>query len=306
MSGHDITLLGRVPHLEAIDKCGLRIDGIWGEHRASGFEVASNTRLLRGYFDAVLICVKSYDTAAMAASIAPFVAPDGLVVSLQNGLGNVEAIQEKIDPQRILAARVIFGATITAPGAVRVTVYAEPVLVGAWESKAPTHLCDAARAWAGEFNRSGIVAEYCAEIRAALWGKVFYNAALNPLGALLGVHYGALGENADSRVIMDTVINEAFAVACAEGVNLPWASADAYRALFYEKLVPATFHHRSSMLQDLERGRRTEVDAINGQIWSRGSKHGIPTPANELLSRLMQAQPIGPKRTGSTERKGRE
>ena len=135
-----------------------------------------------------------------------------------------------------------------------------------------------------QFAAAGIPAAYCDDIRAALWGKVLYNAALNPLGALLGVHYGALGEQAHTRAIMDAVIDEAFAVAGAEGVQLPWASAAEYRAVFYGRLLPSTFHHRSSMLQDLERGRATEIDAINGQVWQRGAAHGIVTPVNEVLT----------------------
>jgi 2-dehydropantoate 2-reductase len=89
---------------------------------------------------------------------------------------------------------------------------------------------------------------------------------------------------------MDAVIAEAFAVAVAEHVRLPWASAAAYRAVFYERLVPSTFDHRSSMLQDLERGRQTEIDAINGAVWQRGAAHGIVTPFNELLTRLVHAR----------------
>jgi 2-dehydropantoate 2-reductase len=120
-----------------------------------------------------------------------------------------------------------------------------------------------------------------------LWGKVLYNAALNPLGALLGVHYGALAEHGDSRALMDLAIDESFAVAAAEAVTLTWPTAAAYRDEFYGRLVPATYDHRSSMLQDLERGRPTEVDAINGEVWRRGKRHGIVTPINEMLTRLI-------------------
>src|SRR5262249_53879596 len=124
-------------------------------------------------------------------------------------------------------------------------------------------------------------------LAALLWAKVFYNAALNPLGALLGLHYGALPESAHSRALMDGVIDEAFDVARAEGVSLPWSSAGGYRDEFYGRLVPATYDHRSSMLQDLERGRRTEIDAINGAVWRRGAEHGIKTPVNAALTQLI-------------------
>jgi 2-dehydropantoate 2-reductase len=290
LAGHAVTLLGRAPHIDAIAAGGLSIDGIWGKHHAQGFDLATDAFAVAGSFDAILLTVKSYDTKEVAAAVADRLADDGLMISLQNGLGNVEAIQECVEPTRVLAGRVIFGAEIVAPAAVRVTVYAEPVLIGAWHRRDRLRLEAAARYWAATFATAGIAAEYCAEVQAALWGKVFYNAALNPLGALLGVHYGALGDDADSRAVMDAVIAEAYAVAQAEGVSLPWATADAYREVFYGRLVPSTFHHRSSMLQDLEHGRRTEVEAINGEVWRRGQAHRLATPANELLTRLLRAR----------------
>jgi len=287
--GHSVTLLGRAAHMEAIAAEGLHIDGIWGTHRVEGFEVATDALTVRGPFDAVLVAVKSFDTRAMMRSVAPLLSADGVVISLQNGLGNVEVLVDAVGEQRVLAGRVIFGAAAPAPGRVRVTVYAEPVLIGAWSGRAAASR-EAAQAWAERFAAVDIPSAYCEDIVAALWGKVLYNAALNPLGALLGLHYGALAGNADTRAVMDAVIQEAFAVAVAEQVSLPWESAAAYRAVFYERLVPSTFDHRSSMLQDIERGRSTEIDAINGAVWQRGVTHGIVTPTNELLTRLVRAR----------------
>ena len=224
LAGYDVTLLGRDPHLDAIGARGLRIDGLWGEHRATDFGLAVNTAAAHGPFDVVLLAVKSYDTGVMAPAVAPLLAADGVVISLQNGLGNAEVIAAHVGATRVLAARVIFGAELLVPGHVRVTVYADPVLVGAWDGRCDVRLDAQARWWAEQLAAAGIPAAYCDDIRAALWGKVLYNAALNPLGALLGVHYGALAEQAHTRAIMDAVIDEAFAVACAEGVQLPWAS----------------------------------------------------------------------------------
>src|SRR4029077_16572293 len=113
--------------------------------------------------------------------------------------------------------------------------------------------------WATALAAAGIPAEPTEDLTAELWAKVLYNAALNPLGALLGVPYGRLAVHPDTRAIMDTVIEEGFAVARAEGVALRWPDAAAYRGTFYDRLVPATAEHRSSMLQDIERGRPTEI-----------------------------------------------
>lgn len=289
-AGHAVTLLGRAMHTDAVVTGGVHVEGLWGEYLATGFELATDATQLRDRFDAVLVTVKSYDTRAVGAAVAPFLAPDGVLISLQNGLGNVESLSAATGPSHVLAARVIFGAEVVAAGRVRVTVYADPVLIGVWRRREHPQLDATARAWAERFAAAGIPSAYSDDIEAALWGKVLYNAALNPLGALLAVHYGVLGEDANTRAIMDTVIDEAFSVALAERVVLPWASAADYRGLFYDRLLPATFHHRSSMLQDLERGRRTEIDAINGAVWKRGAAHGIVTPANELLTRLVHAR----------------
>jgi 2-dehydropantoate 2-reductase len=289
-AGHAVTLLGRAVHSHAIVAGGVRVEGLWGEQVATGVEWATDVTQLKGHFDAVLVTVKSYDTHAIGAAVAPLLATNGVLISLQNGLGNVETLGGLIGAQRVLAGRVIFGAEVVAPGRVRVTVYADPVLLGVWRATADPHLATPARSWAERFGAAGIPTAYSDDIEAALWGKVLYNAALNPLGALLGVHYGALGEDANTRAIMDMVIEEAFCVAVAEGVTLRWPSAAEYRAVFYGRLVPSTFHHRSSMLQDLERGRMTEIDAINGEVWKRGGAHGIVTPANELLTRLVHAR----------------
>ena len=289
-AGYRVTLLGRAAQIEAIATNGLRIEGLWGEHQLRDLGLATDASHVQAPADAILITVKSYDTRTIAAAIAPLCAPQGIAISLQNGLGNVETLGAVLGAHRVLAGRVIFGAETLAAGRVRVTVYADPVLIGVWRRREHPQLEAVARAWAERFAATGIPSAYTDDIEAALWGKVLYNAALNPLGALLGVHYGALGENAHTRAIMDTVIDEAFRVAVAEGVTLPWASPAAYRAVFYDRLVPSTFDHRPSMLQDLERGRATEIDAINGEVWKRGAARGIVTPVNELLTRLVHAR----------------
>jgi 2-dehydropantoate 2-reductase len=296
--GWPVTLLGRAEHLDAVRRQGLRIEGLFGDHHVRGLECAADASGLRGRFGIVLLTVKAWDTDAMARAVAPHVAADGLVVSMQNGLGNLERIASVVGAERTLGARVIFGAEVTAPARVRVTVEAAPVLVG---SPDPTdsRRTIAARRCASALAAAGVPAEPTEALLAELWAKVFYNAALNPLGALLGVPYGDLPADPDARAIMDDAIGEAHAVARASGVAVPWPDADAYRTLFYERLVPATARHRSSMLQDLERGRPTEIDAINGYVAARGTALGISTPVNTTLTRLIRARVRRPAFSGS-------
>jgi 2-dehydropantoate 2-reductase len=290
LAGDEVTLLGRPAHLAGVAADGLRLDGLWGEHVATGFHLVEDAAHLSGQYDGILVTVKSYDTCVIAEAVGPFLAPGGIIISLQNGLGNIEQLVATAGRARALGGRVIFGAEAVAPGRVRVTVYADPVLIGPWGADPDPRITAQAQWWAHHCDAAGIPSAATDDIAAALWGKVLYNTPLNPLSALLGVHYGALTENEHARSIMDQVIDETFAVATAEGIVLPWASAAEYRATFYDRLVPSTFHHRSSMLQDLERGRRTEIDAINGEVWKRGAARGIVTPINELLTRLMHAR----------------
>jgi len=292
-AGQDVTLLGRAEHLDAVAARGLCIDGIWGEHHVRGFSVAAGAGALAGDFDLALVSVKSYDTRAMAELVAGHLRPEGVAISLQNGLGNVETLESVIGAERVLGARVIFGAVVPQPGRVRVTVIADPNALGALRPGLHPRRDELARQWAAAIDAAGVPTVYTEELAARLWAKVFYNAALNPLGALLGLHYGALPEREDSRAIMDRIIDEAFAVAAAERVPLPWPDAAAYRDEFYGRLVPSTYDHRSSMLQDIERSRRTEIEAINGEVWRRGERHGIATPSNELLTRLIRLRSLG-------------
>jgi 2-dehydropantoate 2-reductase len=286
-AGDRVTLLGRSAHLAAIARDGLVIGGLWGEHRVTGLETATETADLRPPFDAILLTVKSYDTASMLAAVAGLAADDGCVVALQNGLGNVEQVVAAVGPDRALGGRVIFGAAIPRPGAAEVTVFADPIALGA--GAAGTAPAEArARAWAERLAAAGVPTEYTTDLQAHLWTKIFYNAALNPLGALFGKPYGALAADPDARAIMDAIIDECFAVARARGVVPLVPDAEAYRTLFYGRLVPSTAHHRSSMLQDLERGRPTEIEAINGCIWRYGRDAGIPTPVNATMTRLVR------------------
>ena len=288
-AGYDVTLLGREWHLRAIAARGLELDGLWGTHRAEGFKLASQACELAGPYDLILIAVKAYDTKGMVEEVASRLASNGLAISLQNGLGNIETLAERLGPGRSLGASILVGAKIAEPGRATVTVQAAPVIIGPLDPAAAGAM-ERTRHIAELFNEARIPCEPTDLILSHLWAKVFYNAPLNPLGALLQVHYGALSEQAELKAVMDEIIEEAFTLARRKGVRLLWRTADEYRELFYGKLVPATYNHQSSMLQDLEKGRRTEIDALNGKIWGYGRELDFPTPYNETMTRLIRAR----------------
>jgi 2-dehydropantoate 2-reductase len=292
-AGHDIALLGRERHLDAIGRNGLRVSGILGDCHAHGFVLAIDPSRLAGPFDLILLTVKAYDTAAMADRIRHLLAPDGLVVAMQNGVGNLDVLVERFGPARVIGGRVMLGAEIREPGTAHGTVFGEPIAIGPSRLANGEHgaaLFARAREVAAKMTAAGITTEAFEDIAPLLWTKLFYNAALNPLGALLRLHYGALAADPDLRTIMNEVIEEAFAVAAALDVPVPYESAEAYRAVFYSKLVPATFNHRPTMLYDLEQRGRTDIMEMNGKVVELAGRVGLRADTNRMLTHLIRAR----------------
>jgi len=290
-AGHDVHFVGRAPHMDAVARDGLRITGIWGDHHVRGIVTHHAIGTAVGDpFDLVLLTVKSYDTTAAVEAIRPVVGDGTLVCAYQNGLGNAECIASAFGWGRTVGVRAIYGTRIAEPGTVEVTVIASPTALGVYAPEAPA---ERVRAIAGAMDEADLPTVYTDDIRRVLWAKVTYNSALNPLSALLDVPYGALPENPHSRAIMDDVVDEIYAVAGAMGIALDPATPSAYQALFYEKLVPPTAAHYASMREDFRQRRRTEIDALNGAIVRHGDGHGVPCPANRLLTRLVHARECG-------------
>jgi 2-dehydropantoate 2-reductase len=292
-AGYDVAMLGRENHLGAIARDGLRVSGLFGDHLARGFSLASDPARLEGPFDLILLTVKAYDTASMADRIKHLLSPNGLIVSMQNGVGNLDVLVERFGPSRVIGGRVMLGAEIRSPGLAHATVFGEPIAIGPSALANREHcalLFERARKVAAMMTAAGIPSEAYEDIAPLLWTKLFYNAALNPLGALLRLHYGALAADPDLRTIMNEVIEEAFAVASALDVPLPFETAEAYREVFYSKLVPATFNHRPTMLYDLEQRGRTDIMEMNGKVVELAGRVGLRADTNRLLTRLIRAR----------------
>jgi 2-dehydropantoate 2-reductase len=292
-AGEDVTLVGREPHIAAIRQRGLKINGIWGEHGVQIERAVTSTARMTGEtFDVVLICVKSYDTAQAVGQIAPLIHDTSLVVSLQNGLGNIEAIAERVGWERTLGGRVIFGVEVVQPAWVRVTVYAEEVMLGAKDERVARNRIEPIVAC---FNGAGIPTLFTTEIEKFIWSKVLYNAALNPLSTILRSPYGYLLENEGTREIMRMIVEEIFAVAKARSVALFWNEPHEYIDLLFGRLIPATAQHHPSMLQDILKNKPTEIDAINAAICHMGDECDVPTPINDFLCILIKALETAPR-----------
>jgi 2-dehydropantoate 2-reductase len=294
--GHDVTLVGRDPHMSAIRAKGLRITGIWGDHHVRALATETSIAGLdRGSFDCILITVKSYDTSDAVRAVKTLVVGDAVVCSYQNGLGNAEIIADAVGWERTIGARVIFGVRLEEAGLVAITVIAEPTALGIHDRRGPA---GRARAIAAAMNSAGIPTTFTDDLAPLIWGKVAYNSALNPLSALLDVPYGALLESEETRQIMREVVHELYAVAQACGVRLAPETGEAYVGLLFEKLIPPTAAHYASMREDFLKHRRTEIEALNGAICRYGDEYGVACPTNALLARLVRGR-------GQLHRRGR-
>jgi 2-dehydropantoate 2-reductase len=280
-AGHAVTLAGT--WLEGLAALALR--GVTVEDAGGSWSTPVRTARLHDSLpesDLVLVLVKSYRTAAIAPEAAR-AADGGLIATLQNGLGNREAL-EAAGASRVLVGVTAAGATLLGPGHVRGHI-------------AGTVLGDDGHGAAGSVARllrsAGLEAELAGDIERLLWRKLVVNCAINPLTALLGVENGALLANPEWRARMEAAAREAGAVARAKGVAL---GEDAIALAV--SAAQATAGNHSSMLQDLSRGARTEIEAINGAVLREGRRLGVATPVNEELWAAVLAREAGARPRG--------
>ncbi|MFA5331144.1 MAG: ketopantoate reductase family protein [Methanoregula sp.] len=263
---------------DAIHRNGFRLSGIWGDET---FRFSVSDSVPEGSsWDYVIITSKSQDTETICRQYARFIRGTE-TVSLQNGIGNEEIIARYTDT--VIGGMIITGFEWNKDNSVHVSVEAGPAKFGRF----PTGLDTGVTALVSCMQDAGIHAEGTEVIRSELWGKTLYNCALNPLGAVMGVPYGKLA-HPDAWKIIEELVREGYHVVHAEGVRLPCASADEYLAYLHDVQLPATALHHSSMLQDISRGRLTEIDFLNGAIVEKGALHNIPTPVNSCIVRLIK------------------
>lgn len=287
-AGHTVFALTKEKYFPELKDRKLRVTGIWGEHEAvlDGVE-CSIDRLREKPFDLIILTVKSYDTQTAIEQIKPFVGNETLVITAQNGYGNYETVSRTVGPDHTLLARIIFGVKLPVPGKAEVTVIADDVRIGQPDAAVKTgRILEIAEA----FTAAGIPTKYAPNVYSILWDKILYNAALNPLGAILECTYGQLAENQETRRIMDAVIEEIFSVARAHNIQLSWKSSDEYRRHFYTNLVPPTAKHFPSMYYDVKAGKRLEIDALNGAIVRLAKEKGIVVPVNETITEIIKAK----------------
>ena len=284
-AGHRVHLVGKEQTVVALRKNGLKRQGIFGPAFFTPQQLTASSNLAetgRETFDFYLVCTKSFDTensARQLKSESTLAHQKSPIVLCQNGWGNAEIFSRFFSPKQVYNARVITGFIRPEPHVVDVTVHAQPVHLGSLFDGNATHL----QLLADALSLGGLPSAVTDDIGKDLWAKMLYNCPLNALGAVLQVPYGHLGEDENSRVLMERIVREVFQVMQGLGHASHWPSAGDYLKDFYENLLPSTYSHESSMLQDIRAGRITEIEALNGVIVREGRKLKIDITCNETV-----------------------
>ena len=274
-AGHRVSMLGTWKDgLASLKEKGARIVDSSGAERAFNFHATDDPREVSGAKHAIVL-VKSWQTERVARQLKDVLAPDGLALTLQNGLGNRETLARDLGADRVSLGITTTGATLLGPGLVKVG--GEGIL--SLEQNQALGPLEAA------LRSSNFNLKIVPDARSLIWGKLVINAAINPLTALLRVPNGELLSHPLARKVMSALARETAEVAAAESVPLPFANP--IEAV--EDVARKTAKNISSMFQDVRRGAPTEIDAISGAVTKRGEEHGIPPPFNRACWQLVKA-----------------
>jgi 2-dehydropantoate 2-reductase len=284
LSGHaDIWLVGTWPkQIEVLQRDGLEVTAPDGTVTHCHLNVTPDLARVPAS-DVVLVLVKSYQTLRAARQAAYILKTGGVAITLQNGLGNREILADEVGAARAVLGVTAQGATVLGPGRLR------------HAGDGPTHLARVAgqesnlRQVSDLFNEIGLETTVVDGADSLVWGKLAINAGINPLTALLGIPNGALVEDDVLSRIMAGAAQEVADIAQARDIRLPYEDAARRTA----EVSRATAANRSSMLQDVDRGAPTEIDAISGAVVQAGVAAQVPTPINQFLWRLMKEQEAG-------------
>jgi len=276
-AGHDITMLGSWREgLDALNQDGVRLVGADGtEHK---YHVhATNDPLECVDAKYALVLVKAWQTEQAASQLKDCLADDGLALTLQNGLGNREALMQSLGLSRVALGSTTTGATLLGPGHVKA---GGEGVISLEQNQALSPMEEALKS-------AGFNIQLVENAQSLIWGKLVVNAAINPLTALLRVKNGELLERPSAREMMNVLAIETANVAKAENIQLPFDDP----LKIAEDVARKTAANTSSMLQDVLRGAPTEIDAICGAVVKAGEKHGIETPVNKVCWQLVKALP---------------
>ncbi len=254
------------------------LDIVIGEKTITHYPLIADSPKILEECSCIFLFTKSYSTEEAAAVLSHLENKESIIISLQNGLGNYEILRKHIKPDRIVYGTTSIGASKTSPGEVKFGGTGN-VTAGGKSRKNTDRVINL-------LTQAGINAKFTDDPEKALWQKAIINAGINPIAALLGVPNGKLIENSYSLELQDKIISEAVDVASAMGIDLMRHEM----ILITKEVCRNTSANTCSMLQDIRNMRKTEIDAINGQIIRFGKQNSVSTPFNESIYMLVKAQ----------------
>jgi 2-dehydropantoate 2-reductase len=275
-AGAPVAMIGRPAFAEAVKKNGLLLDTL---HFKESVRVQASPELdaARGA-EIVLFCVKTTDTAATARSLAPLLSPNAIVVSMQNGVDNAEQIRAASGISAVSAV-VYVAASVPEPGQVK-HVGRGDLVVGPRDARTERI--------AAVFEKAGVPCRISDNIEGELWTKLIWNCALNAVSALGRARYGQIVASSDAKKVVENVVYEVLAVAHAAHIQPPGLEDPKAALAGAFKIASQMAGALSSTGQDMQRGKRTEIDSLNGYIARRGTELGVPTPVNHALYTLVK------------------
>ncbi len=273
-----VLLLDKNPaRAKFINENGIRIEGISGEWQAKVNATADSSSIKE--VDLILVCVKSYNTKEAISRAKSLIGDNTLVLTLQNGLGNIEVIGEVAGQERVIGGVSNQGATLLADGHIRHAGRGETV-IGRIDGKIPVQLREIREA----FNKVGLETRISRDIKGLIWSKLIINVGINALTAVTKLNNGRLVEFEGTARVLRDAVTEAVKVAKKKRIKLIYDDPLAK----VEAVCEATATNVSSMLQDVLKQKKTEIDFINGVVVRQGQSLGIPTPVNSVLVDLVK------------------
>ncbi|MCX5905367.1 MAG: 2-dehydropantoate 2-reductase [Proteobacteria bacterium] len=283
-AGYETWLLDcREDRAERIRAQGLKIEGLSGDYQLPFPRISAFPHVI-AKADLLILFVKAYNTATALESARELVTANTIILTLQNGIGNVEAIREAYPHHAIVAGTTAQGATLLGCGHIRHAGMGETI-IGGIDANSLFH----AKLIKDLFMSAYIPTEMTEDVKGILWGKLLINCAINPLTAIMRVPNGQLPKIPDLCEIMSRAVEEGAAIARSAGITLPYSDQVAK----VMEVCEATAGNRSSMLQDIEAGRKTEINYLNGALVRYGKETGVAAPVNSFLTHLVQALETG-------------
>ena len=277
-TAEDVWLLDNSPErAKKISEDGIRIEGVSGNHTVK-IDATADTKDI-GPADLVIICVKSYSTEDASKEIKDLVSENTSVLTLQNGIGNVQILNDYFGADKVIAGVTNHGSTLLGVGHIRHAGKGDTI-IGKSDGKLSKELKDVVAV----LTKAGFAAKISKDIDSVIWSKLIINVGINPLTAITRLNNGKIVVYEEARELLRSAVQEAVRVVKRKRIKLSYD--DPIQKV--ESVAKATASNISSMLQDVLSKKRTEIDFINGAIVRHGKAIGIPTPVNEMLTGLVK------------------